>query len=124
MSDCSNYPYDCDGWDCDCSIYQSRNKNAPVAIHIMNKDESKVLRRLMSEIGMTEEEVRTHKKYRKMLSDAQVKGQKRLRSRNQKLKDMVMKDITRELKLSKEHPKVIERYKVAIKGYEKALRRW
>lgn len=39
--------------------------------HVMNKDEAKEMRRIQSKTGLSEEEVRTHKKYRKMLSDAQ-----------------------------------------------------
>ena len=107
-------------WD-DCDEYWfgqefgCKNKNAPEGVHIMNKDESKLLRRLMSENGMTEEEVRSHKKYRKMLSNAQKEGQKCHRSKNQKVKDGIMKEITKELKLPKEHPDVVERYNAKIK---------
>lgn len=39
--------------------------------HVMSKPEASLMRRIQSETGMTEEEVRKHKKYRKMLSDAQ-----------------------------------------------------
>ena len=38
----------------------------------MNKPEAQVMRRIQSETGKTEEEVRQIKKYRKMLSDAQL----------------------------------------------------
>lgn len=40
--------------------------------HIPMKKESKVLRRLMSETGLTEQQLREHSTYRKQLSDAQV----------------------------------------------------
>jgi hypothetical protein len=40
--------------------------------HVMSKPEGAVMRRIQSETGMTEEEVRKIKKYRKMLSDAQL----------------------------------------------------
>lgn len=40
--------------------------------HVMSQPEAKVMRRIQSETGLTEEEVRSHKKYRKMLSDAQL----------------------------------------------------
>lgn len=39
--------------------------------HVMNKAEGAIMRRIQSETGLSKEEVRTHKKYRKMLSDAQ-----------------------------------------------------
>ena len=42
--------------------------------HVMNKLEGKVMRRIRAETGMSEEEVRSHKKYRVMLSDAQIPG--------------------------------------------------
>ena len=41
--------------------------------HVMAKPEAKVMRRLRAETGLSEEEIRSHKKYRKMLSDAQSK---------------------------------------------------
>ena len=41
--------------------------------HVMSAPEAKVMRRIQSETGLTEEEARAHKKYRKMLSDAQQK---------------------------------------------------
>lgn len=39
--------------------------------HIPNKEESKLLRRLMSETGNTEEEIRSIPKYKRMLAEAQ-----------------------------------------------------
>ena len=39
--------------------------------HVMSKPEAKVMRRLQAETGLSEEEIRSVKKYRKMLSDAQ-----------------------------------------------------
>jgi len=42
--------------------------------HVMGQPEAKVCRRLMAETGLNEEQLREHKKYRKMLSDAQFPG--------------------------------------------------
>jgi hypothetical protein len=42
--------------------------NAP---HAPNKNEAHVLRRIMSQTGLTEEQVRSHRKYRQELSQAQ-----------------------------------------------------
>lgn len=44
--------------------------------HIPNKQEAKLLRRLMSETGNTEEEIRDIPKYRRMLAEAQKSPQK------------------------------------------------
>jgi len=45
-------------------------------IHYPNQDETRVLRRIMSQTGLSEEEVRGHKKYCKMLSEAAKEGRK------------------------------------------------
>ena len=39
--------------------------------HVMSKPEASVMRRIQSETGLSEEEVRSHKKYRVMLSNTQ-----------------------------------------------------
>jgi len=45
--------------------------------HVMNKPEAAAMRRIQSETGKTEEEVRAIKKYREMLSDAQLDDKSR-----------------------------------------------
>ena len=45
--------------------------------HYPNKDEARVLRQIMASTGLSEEEVRSHHKYRKMLSEAQKSGRER-----------------------------------------------
>jgi len=40
--------------------------------HVMSQPEAKVMRRIQAETGLPEEEIRMYKKYRKMLSDAQL----------------------------------------------------
>lgn len=48
----------------------------PSDVHLMNKNESKLLRKLKKQTGLTEPELRGIKKYRVMLSDAQKIGTK------------------------------------------------
>jgi len=90
--------------------YGSKNRGVPRDIHVMNKDEAKVMRRLKNETGLSEEEIRKVKKYRVMLSEAQKEGQKAKRTKIQKVRDKVMKDVCRKLKLPKEHPDVQKEY--------------
>ena len=91
--------------------YGSRNAYAPAGVHVMNKDEGRVMRRLKNETGLTEEQIREVKKYRVMLSEAQKSGQKAKRTKLEKAQDNVMKSVTRKLKLAKEHPFVQKEYK-------------
>lgn len=44
-------------------------------VHVMNNNEGSLLRKLMSQTGLNEAEIRAIKKYRVMLSEAQKKGQ-------------------------------------------------
>lgn len=85
-------------------IYHSKNFNVPKGVHIMNKNESALLRKLMAETGMSEEELRKEKKYRIMLSEAQ----KAIGSKddNDRLVLTFVKGILKELKLPVEHYKV------------------
>lgn len=89
--------------------------------HILNKNESKTLRRLMSETGLTEEELRKHKKYRIQLSIAQKKRGKG-KSDVDQIMLMELKRVLRELKLPKEHPKVFELFKRKIIEYNNKIR--
>lgn len=62
------------------SVYYNRRhqikRQASPDVHIMNKDEAKTLRRLKAQTGLTEDQLRVEKKYRKILSEAQKQGQK------------------------------------------------
>ena len=51
--------------------------DAPPDKHLSNKDEGRVLRRLMSQNKMSEDEVRSHKKFRVMLAEARAAGHKK-----------------------------------------------
>ena len=85
-----------------------RKQMALPGVHIPNKNESKVLRKIMSETGLSEEEIRSHKKYRIQLSEAQK--QKGDKTSYQRECIRILKSVTRELKLPKEHPDVKKNY--------------
>ncbi len=111
-----NYWEDEDYWN--PPNYGSSNINAPKGKHIMNKNEGKLCRKLMAETGLTEEELREDKKYRKMLSAAQKEGTVAKRHPLQKLKDDIMKSCTKELGLAKEHPKTKELYAQKVRDLQ------
>lgn len=72
--------------------------------HIRNKNESEVLRKIMSNTHLIEDEVLNIKKYRRELSNAQKKqGNK---TRNLRHAISLLKSILKECKLPKEHPEV------------------
>jgi hypothetical protein len=85
--------------------------------HHPNKDEAKLLRKLMADTGLTEEEIRSHKKYRKMLSHAQKKSEESKYSEKYKLyRDIVDKACIR-TKLANQHPKTIKEIENIINEY-------
>lgn len=85
-----------DGW--------SKNIHAPKGVHIMNKNERKALNVLKRETGLTEEELRKEKVFRKVLSEAQkAKGPKTEQDRRI---INIVKSVTNELKLPVDHPLV------------------
>lgn len=96
--------------DANSSFYYSKKKYAVPGVHIMMKKEAKLLRKLMSDTGMTEIQLRAHKKYRKMLSDAQ-KVPPAKKTDYQREYDYQMRNVTRKLKLAKEHPLVQAEFK-------------
>jgi hypothetical protein len=85
-------------------------KNSPHNVHVMSKDEAKVMRRIQAQTGLTEDEVRQQKKYRCQLSKSQCK-EKHGKTREQQARITLMKQATRKLGLAKRHPLVIEEYK-------------
>ena len=76
--------------------------------HYPNSDEAQVLRRIMSETGLSEEEVRADVKYRKMLAEARLAGQKQKRDRVEKYYHSVIKKACRQTGLAKEHPETLK----------------
>lgn len=79
--------------------------------HINNKNEGKLLRKLMSETGLSESELRGIKKYRKMLSDVQDHGENPTTDKRTKYINSLIKRVTKEVGLAKEHPLVIAKYR-------------
>ncbi len=104
--------------------YSRRHGNklsAPVDIHLPNKNEAKVLRRIMSETGLTEKEIRTHKKYRIKLSEAQKVCKKSFNEKKDKELKKIMKSVTTEFKLAKEHPLVIAEFNKRVEKAKKNI---
>jgi hypothetical protein len=81
----------------------------PADVHLPNKNEAKTLRKIMSETGLTEKEVRAIHKYRKQLSEASKV--KKGKSKLQRVAEDHLKEITKVLKLPKKHPTVVEAFK-------------
>lgn len=92
-----------------------RKRYAKPGEHIPNSNEAKMLRRLMSQTGLTEKELREHKKYRKMLSSAQK--QKGDKTKYERKGIWILKYVLRELKLPKEHPLVLVKLKEKMNEY-------
>lgn len=90
----------------------------PFEGHYPNKNEAKLLRRIMSESGLSEKEVRAIKKYRILLAKAGRKKGTKDRFERWGLKQL--KYITSNLKLPKEHPLVKEEYKKLYKGIQES----
>jgi len=76
--------------------------------HYPNKDEAQELRKIMASTGLSEEEVRQDKKYRKMLSDAQKAGQKAKRGVATKWYQLQIKKACRQTKLAPQHPETLK----------------
>ena len=89
--------------------------------HYPNKDEAQELRKIMSSTGLSEEEVRADKKYRKMLSDAQKEGQKAKRSVVTKWYQLQIRKACRQTKLVPQHPETL---KVLAELLKDANPRW
>lgn len=99
----SRYDYNEDEDDYVYSHLSMRKRNAN-GKHIPNKNEATLLRRLMSQTGMTEEEIRSIKMYRVMLSREQKR--KGFKTPAERAKLNLLKRVTHKLKLAKEHPLV------------------
>lgn len=86
-------------------------------VHLMNKNESKKLRQIMKQTGLTKEEILKVKEYRVMLSEAQDRGEKELsyHDKREKQKKRILKLITKRLKLAKEHPLVVSEFKEKLR---------
>lgn len=120
----SEWCYTCNDekYTCNCIhedyFYGSKNLGVPKDIHVMNKDEAKLCRKLMSETGLSEEELREHKKYRIMLSEAQKLGSKELAysAKHNRTKKRLMKQATKRTGLAKAHPETQKIYKELVES--------
>jgi hypothetical protein len=83
-------------------------RTLPSGPHAPNKNESHVMRRLMSQTGLTEEQLREHKKYRQILAQESRRQGDKTQTVREVLR--IRKRILRELMLPKEHPAVKERF--------------
>lgn len=97
-----------------------RKKTAPPDKHIPDKNEARVLRRIMSQTGMSEAEIRSIPKYRKILSQSERRVIDRSNSNHQiyKFLERLMKNVTRDLKLPKEHPSVVAEFKKRVENHK------
>lgn len=76
--------------------------------HYPNKEESKMLRKLKKDTGLSEKEIREVKKYRKMLADTQKKDQKAKRTQVEKFYQRLIEISCEETGLVPQHPKTME----------------
>lgn len=83
--------------------------------HVPMKKESEMLRKIMSENGLTEKEVREHKKYRILLSDA-AKFKTKAITNNQKKLLKICRSVMKELNLPIWNPLVEKEIRNKIKG--------
>ena len=83
--------------------------------HYPNKDEAHLLRRLMSETGMTEEQLRADVKYRRMLSEAAKSGRIRKRNQMEKFYQNLIKKACRRSKQAPQHPETIKELEELLK---------
>lgn len=76
--------------------------------HYPNKNESALLRKIKSETGLSEEEIRDIKKYRKMLAEASKSSEKSAQSASEKYYKLQIKYACQETGLVPQHPKTLE----------------
>jgi len=95
-----------------CRTYTTARKVKKIANdptkHYPNKDEATELRKIMASTGLSEEEIRADKKYRKQLSDAQKRGEKAKHTPQEKWCHLIAKKACRTTGLPREHPETIK----------------
>lgn len=92
--------------------------------HYPNKDEAKLLRKIMSETGLTEEQVRDNATYRKELSNAQKEGRKALRSKTTKRFQALIKKACQKTGLAPQHPDTIKALEVILEDTKMHMNRY
>ena len=76
--------------------------------HYPNKNESTLLRKIKSKTGLSEEEIRDIKKYRKMLADASKSSEKSELSASEKYYRNCIKDACKKTGLVPQHPETLK----------------
>lgn len=94
-----------------------RHKRRSRSGRVSNKNEGKVLRRLMSETGMCEEEVSSIKKYKTILSEAQKFSSLSIRNDVEKVTERILSKFSKKMKLPKRHPEVRKAFENEWKEY-------
>ncbi len=107
----------------DNNTMASRTKKAKKILanpgkHIMNKNESKKLRQLMVETGLSEAELRADKKYCKILSEAQKVGTESKASKTEKFYRGIIKAACMQSKLVPQHPETLKIIEELLKNYK------
>ena len=92
-----------------------RKKLAPSDVHVPNSKEGKLLRSIKAKSGLTEKEIREIPKYQRMLANAQI--QNRPKDRADRAHKRIMKRVTKQLGLPKEHPFVVDEFNIQWKKY-------
>lgn len=90
--------------------------------HYPNKNEAAVLRKIMSETGLSEEEIRNERKYRIQLSSAQKEGQQAKRTEIKKFYQNLIKLSCKKTGLAPQHPETLKVLNEIIK--ERQERSW
>lgn len=93
-------------------------RTIPSGPHAPNKNEAKLLRRLMSQTSLNEEQIRQHKIYRQKLAQARLAGGPG-KTPAQRYALRLRKQILRELKLPKEHEAVKAEFLLRLKDFHR-----
>lgn len=92
--------------------------------HYPNNDEASLLRKIIVDSGLTEDEVRSIKKYRIMLSEAQKQSQLPKRNSVKKFYQGLIKDACKKTGLVPQHPETIKVIDELIKKYQSGRKRF
>lgn len=91
--------------------------------HYPNKNEAKLLRKIMSETGLTEDEVRSEKHYRVLLSAAQKVGETGKKN-DVKIYREFIKEACKKTGLVPQHPETIRALTLILEDHKAALSCW
>lgn len=89
--------------------------------HYPNKNEASLLRKIMSETGLSEKEVREIKKYRKMLAEAAKSSEKSITNAQTKFYRDCIKRACQQTGLVPQHPKTMEALQHILDNYNNSF---